>query len=386
MIPLLLSLALAFQLSGCTKQPAPGSPPQPDVAQAADVIRVGTVGSLTGAEAAFGTGVVKGVKIGVAELNSQGGVKGKKLELLSMDDRGRPEEAAIAVRKLVSQNHVQLIIGENASSISLAMAPIAQESHVLMISPTSTNPQVTKVGDFIFRACIIDPFQGTVMARFAAENLKVKKVAILRDVKNDYSVGLANYFIETFKKMGGTVVIDQSYSEGDVDFKAQLTAIRAKAPQAIFVPGYYTDVGLIARQAKELGLKVPLLGGDGWDSPKLMEIGGEAVSGDYFADHYSPENPDPRTQGFVKSYKDAYGEVPDSVAVLGYEALKLFANAYTQAASPDARAVRDALAATHDLPMVTGMFSFDADRNPRKSAVVLKVEDARFKYQTTISP
>jgi branched-chain amino acid transport system substrate-binding protein len=351
-------------------------------------IRIGVIGSLTGSEASFGTNTLKGIQLGAKELNARGGIGGKQVELITADDRGKPDEAALAARKLVSDSKVELIIGENASSLSLAMAPIAQEARVPMISPSSTNPLVTKAGDYIFRVCFIDPFQGTVMARFAAESLKVRKMAILRDVKNDYSVGLANYFAETFKKLGGEIVVDQSYSEGDVDFKAQLTAIRAKAPQAIFVPGYYTDVGLIARQAKELGITVPLMGGDGWDSPKLLEIGGPSVNGGYFSDHYSSENPDPIIQSFVHKYKDAYGDVPDAVGLLGYDALMLFADAYGRAPKDNKTgpSIRDALAATHDFPAVSGKFTFDADRNPKKAAVVLKIQNGAFKYQATIAP
>jgi branched-chain amino acid transport system substrate-binding protein len=370
--------ALAIVLGACTKAQPPAAP--------GSVIRVGTIGSLTGAEATFGTNTLKGIELAAKHLNAKGGLQGRKIEIVSADDRGRPEEAALAARKLVSESKVQLIIGENASSISLAMAPIAQEARVPMISPSSTNPQVTKAGNYIFRVCFIDPFQGTVMARFAAEQLKMKHVAILRDVKNDYSVGLANYFIETFKKLGGDIVVDQSYGAGDVDFKAQLTDIRGRQPEAIFVPGYYTDVALIARQAKELGIRAPLLGGDGWDSPKLVEIGGAAVNGGYFSNHYSAENPDPRIQGFVREYKEAYGDVPDAVGLLGYDALMLFADAYARAPGKDGPAIRDALAASRDFPAVSGKFSFDSDRNPRKAAVVLKVEGGQFKYQATISP
>jgi branched-chain amino acid transport system substrate-binding protein len=375
----LVALSLVFA-AGCTKK------------QSGDVIRVGTVGSLTGSEATFGSNTAKGVEMAAKEINAAGGLKrpgetqGKRIEVVSVDDRGKPEEAALAVRRLVSESRVSLIIGENASSISLAMAPIAQENRIPMISPTSTNPQVTKVGDYIFRVCFIDPFQGTVMAQFAAKDLKLRRVAILRDVKSDYSVGLANFFTETFKKSGGEIVADLSYSGGDVDFKAQLTALRARKPEAVFVPGYYTDAGLIARQARELGIGVPLLGGDGWDSAKLTEIGGEAMNGNYFSNHYSAENPDPAIQKFIGDFKAAHGQVPDSVAVLGYEAMKLYADAYGRAKDATTAGLREAIAATKGFRAVTGEFSFDENRNPRKAAVVLKVEGGKFKYQTSVGP
>ena len=201
------------------------------------------------------------------------------LELITIDDQGKPEEAATAITKLVTQDKVVAVLGEVASSRSFAMAPIAQQYKTPMISPSSTNPKVTQQGDYIFRVCFIDPYQGEVMAKFALNDLNYKNVAVLRDIKNDYSVGLADYFIQAFNKHGGKVLLDQSYSAGDIDFKSQLTAIRQSNPEAIFVPGYYTEVGLIARQARELGINVPLLGGDGWNSTKLMEIGGSAIQG-----------------------------------------------------------------------------------------------------------
>jgi branched-chain amino acid transport system substrate-binding protein len=255
-----------------------------------------------------------------------------------------------------------------------------------MMSPSSTNPKVTQMGDYIFRVCFIDPFQGKVMAKFAAENLKAKKIAILRDVKNDYSMGLANYFTDTFKTLGGTIVVDQSYSAGDVDFKAQLTAIRAQNPDAIFVPGYYTEVGLIARQARELGITVPLLGGDGWDSPKLKEIGGDAMSNSYFSNHYSAEDKSPVVQEFITKFKAAYGEVPDGLAAMGYDAAEVLADAMKRAPTLKSEDVRLALTQTKDYPGVTGKITIDPNRDAVKSAVVLKVTKGDFSYQTTINP
>ncbi|MEY4632424.1 MAG: hypothetical protein RIQ81_2544, partial [Pseudomonadota bacterium] len=272
----------------------------------ANVIKIGEVGSMTGSEATFGVATHQGVELAIREINASGGIRGKKLQVISLDDQGKPEEAATAVTRLITQDKVTAIVGEVASSRSLAMAPIAQQYKIPMVSPSSTNPKVTEIGDYIFRVCFIDPFQGFVMARFAADNLKVKKVAILRDVKNDYSVGLSKFFTETFKKLGGEIVVDQSYSAGDIDFKSQLTAIRGKKPEAIFVPGYYTEVGLIARQARSLGIKAPLLGGDGWDSPKLLQIGGKAVEGAFFSNHYSAEDKSPHVQSFIERYRKDY--------------------------------------------------------------------------------
>ena len=381
---LLVWVALSA-LGGCTKN-ASDSASQSAATAGDDVIKVGEVGSMTGAEATFGISTHQGIELAFKQINAGGGIKGKKLTITSLDDQGKPDEAATAVTKLITQNKVSAILGEVASSRSMAMAPIAQSYGIPMVTPSSTNPKVTELGDHIFRVCFIDPFQGTVMAKFAYENLKAKKVAVLRDVKNDYSVGLANFFTETFKKLGGDVVIDQSYSAGDMDFKAQLTAIRAKSPDAVMVPGYYTDVGLIARQARELGIKAPLLGGDGWDSPKLKEIGGDAVNGSYFSNHYSQEDKSPRVQDFITEYKKAYGVVPDGLAAMGYDAAKVLADAMNRAKSLEPADVTAALAITKDYPGVTGTITIDAKRNAVKPAVVLKVQDGVFKYQTTINP
>ena len=376
---------------GTTPAAAPdaGTAAQPAAAadkESAEVILFGEVGSMTGSEATFGESTHKGILLAVKELNDAGGVIGKKLQVKSLDDQGKPTEAATATQKLIVQDQVHVILGEVASSRSLAMAPIAQSNGVPMISPSSTNPKVTEGKDYVFRVCFIDPFQGTVMAKFAKDDLKLSKVAVLRDVRNDYSVGLANFFSEHFQKLGGTVVADQSYSAGDIDFKAQLTAIRSAAPEAIFVPGYYTDVGLIARQARELGIKVPLLGGDGWESHKLFEIGGDALEGSYFSNHYAVEDPSPRIQKFITDYKAAYGEVPDSLAALGYDAAKIAADAIGRAKSLKGSAIRDALAQTKDYPAVTGVITNNQDRNAVKPAVVLKVTGGKAVYQTTIAP
>lgn len=351
-----------------------------------NVIRIGEVGSMTGNQATFGQSTHNGIELAIQELNAAGGLLGKQIELISLDNQGKPEEAATAITRLITQNEVTAVLGEVASSISLAMAPIAQQYGVPMISPSSTNPDVTAKGDYIFRVCFIDPFQGSVMARFALETLKIKKVAILRDVKNDYSVGLANFFTKTFTEGGGEIVIDQSYSANDIDFKSQLTSIKSKNPEAIFVPGYYTEVGLIARQKKELGILVPMLGGDGWDSPKLQEIGGDAIAGSYFSNHYSAEDQTPRVQEFISKYKTKYSVVPDGLAAMGYDAMIVLADAIKRAGSIDKKAIRDALATLKDFPAVTGNLTMDASRNPIKSAVVIKVDPTGFKYQSTINP
>ncbi len=379
--------AALLTVSGCTKKSDTTAGTDGAAgATSTEAIQIGEYGSMTGSEATFGISTHRGVEMAIEEKNKAGGVKGRQLNLISLDNQGKTGESAAAVTRLITQNKVVAVIGEVASSRSLEAAPIAQQYKIPMISPSSTNPKVTEVGDHIFRVCFIDPFQGTVMAKFAIENLKAKRVAILRDVKSDYSVGLANYFAETLKAMGGEVVVDQSYQSGDIDFKGQLTAIRSKKPDAIFVPGYYTEVGLVARQAKQLGLKVPLLGGDGWDSSKLYEIGKEAINGNYFSNHYTTESTDPVTQDFIKRYKERYNETPDGLAALGYDSARILIEAMERATTIDSKNIRDEIAKTKDYAGVTGKISLNEQRNAVKSAVVVKVDGNTNRFVTTINP
>ena len=376
---MLKKLALAMTamalVAGCTNK-----------SENSNEILVGEFGSLTGSEATFGLSTNKGIRMAIDEVNAAGGVKGKKIKVITLDDQGKAEEAASAVTRLITQNKVIAVLGEVASSRSLSAAPIAQQYQVPMISPSSTNPKVTEVGDFIFRVCFIDPFQGTVMAKFASEHLKAKKVAIFRDVKSDYSVGLSDYFIEKFKELGGEVVVDVSYQSGDIDFKAQLTQIRSKNPDAIFVPGYYTEVGLIARQARQLGIKAPLMGGDGWDSSKLYEIGQEAINGNYFSNHYTTETSDPVVQEFIKKFQEKYKEIPDGLAALGYDSAKILVQAMENTTEITSKNIRDQLAKISNFPGVTGKITINDKRNADKSAVVVQVNGPSYKYVTTVNP
>ncbi len=335
-------------------------------------IVIGEFSGLTGNSASFGIASHEGFKMAVDEQNAKGGLLGKKIKLVTEDDQGKPEEARSAVLKLIKRENAKAILGEFASSRSIAAAPEAQRAGVPMLSHGSTNPKVTELGDYVFRSCFIDPFQGEAMAKFAYNKLGVRTAAILRDVKSDYSVGLAKYFTQTFEKLGGKIVADEAYSEGDVEFRAQLTSIKAKTPQAIFIPGYYTEVGLIAQQARSLGLNVPLLGGDGWDSPKTTEIGGKAIDGSYFSNHYAPDDPDPKVQDFIKAFQVKYHKVPDAQAVLGYDAAMLMFDAITRAGATDGVKVRDALAATKNFPGVTGLITMDPQRNAQKSLVIVQ--------------
>jgi branched-chain amino acid transport system substrate-binding protein len=349
-------------------------------------ILVGEYGSLTGGIATFGISTKNASEMAFDEINKKGGVLGKQIKLLVEDDQSKPEEAGTAVTKLINQDHVVAMLGHVASSHSLAAAPICQSNKVPMITPSSTNPRVTQVGDYIFRVCFTDTFTGEVVAKFVYDTLKAKKVAILVDVRSDYSVGLQTFFGEAYKRRGGEIVANQSYSQGDSDFRAQLTQIKATNPDAIYVPGYYTEVGTIVHQGRELGITVPFVGSDGWDSPKLWEIGGEALNGCYFSNHYSTDDPNPAVQKFVNDYKTKYGQVPDALAALAYDAARILADSFTRAGSTDGDKVRKAIGSTKDFPGVTGAITINAERNAVKPAVILKVENGKYLLVETITP
>jgi len=341
---------------------------------AQDIV-IGEFASLTGSEATFGINSSNGVELAKQEINNAGGVLGRKIKTVIEDDQSKPGQPSSAVKKLIASDKAIAIVGEIASSRSLEAAPICQEAKIPMVSPGSTNPRVTEVGDYIFRVCFIDPFQGTVMATFA-------------DVRNDYSVGLTKYFKEYFTSHGGQVAVERSFSGGgtDKDFRAQLTSIKAAQPDAIFVPGYYTEAGLIAKQARSLGIKVPLMGGDGWDSPKLSEIGGSAMDGCFFSTHFSPQDTNPKVQDFVKKYREKFNAMPDGMAPLGYDAMMILADCIKTAGTTDAAKVREALTNVKDYEGVTGKITIDNKRNANKSAVVLKVNGRQNDYVATIAP
>ncbi len=348
-------------------------------------IVIGEFTSLTGATANFGQSSNKGTRMAIDEINAAGGLLGKPVRLITEDDQSKAGEPAIVVRKLISRDNIIALLGEAASSRSLEAAPIAQQNKVPMISPASTNPKVTEVGDYIFRICFIDPFQGTVLAKFALGR-GWNNVAILTDSKQDYAVGLSEFFKKYFVNNGGTIVSEQNYSSGDKDFKAQLTSISASNPQAILVSGYYTEAGLIARQARELGLNVPLLGGDGWDSPSLVDVAGPAMEGNFFSNHFSAEDQSPIIQNFIRKFKEKYNESPDALAALGYDSAMILADAIKRAGSTDPEPLRDAIASTKNFPAVTGTITLDEKRNASKPAVILTIKDGEFRYVETISP
>ena len=393
-----LSLALGLALFGC----AGGG------GGANEELVIGEYGSLTGGDADFGQSTKKGVDLAMDELlaNKEGKIGGLKVRVVVEDDQGRPEEAATVVQKLVNQDKAIAVIGEVASGRSMAAGPICQQAGVPMISPSSTNPKVTEIGDYIFRMCFIDPFQGTVMAKFTANDLGLKNVAILKDVKNEYSIGLTEFFTQAFTQLGGQVITEQAYSSGDQDFRAQLTAIKAKNPQAIYLPGYYTEAGLIARQARELGIKVPILGGDGWESDQLIGIGGEALEGCFYSNHFANDNPDPKLQEWLQRYRTKFGADPNAIGGLAYDAANvlfmaleklheqdatLFAGlSSAKANSPERKAatkkLRDIIATTTNYPGVTGVITLDENRNATKPAVVIEIKGGKKVYRTTINP
>jgi len=380
---ILLSLVLIqtlFFLFACERRGGDG------VADNTGPIRVGYYGDLSGRTSSFGQSTKNGVEMAADEINRADGMNGRQVQIVVEDDQGEPNKAATVVTKLINQDEVHALLGEVASSNSLAAAPKAQEARVPMISPSSTNPAVTQVGNYIFRVCFIDPFQGEVMAKFAVNNLRAKRAAILYDFNSDYSRGLQEFFKVSFTKLGGQIVTEQSYTQGDRDFSGQLTAIRSANPDVIYAPGYYGEVGVIANQTKQLGIKAPLLGGDGWDAPQLWELGGKALNGSYISNHYSVDDPSPAIQKFVTDYKGRYNAVPDALAALGYDAMNVLADAIKRAGTTDSAKLRDAIAQTRNFPGVTGTISLDSERNAVKPAVALKLQNGRFVYETTIYP
>lgn len=375
-----VAAVLAVLLLSCN----PGREPQ-TAASTAD-IPVGVYAALSGDQAAFGQATVQGVQLAAEEINAAGGVLGRKIRLVIEDDRGKPEEATAVVTKLVTRDNVIAVIGENSSAQSLAAAPFCQANGVPMISPSSTNPKVTKTGDYIFRVCFTDPYQGKALAAFVKNELKLATAAILKDNKNDYSVGLAEFFTKEFTAIGGKIVGEQSYSGGDNEFRPQLTALKQSKPDVLFIPGFYTDVGQIAIQARESGIDVPLVGGDGWDSPTVIEIGGKSVENSYFSDHYFVGDPRPLVQKFVSAIRLRHGKNPEANASLGYDSLKILAEAMTRAGSLDRKAIRDQIAATRDYQGVSGTITMGPERDPIKPVAMIKIENGQMNFAGWVKP
>jgi branched-chain amino acid transport system substrate-binding protein len=386
-----LALAVMMGLTGCKPADQPGGSSSnaggAGGGDDANIIRVGEYASLTGKEAAFGNSSHNGTMLGIEEVNARGGVLGKKLKLIYEDDQSKGGESATIAKKLISGDKVVALLGEVASGRSLEAAPICQQNKIPMIAPSSTNPKVTQAGDYIFRVCFTDDFQGRLIANFALKSLKVKKIAMMNDVGLPYSVGLGNFFRDAFTAAGGTILLEKDYTSGEKDFKAQLTAIKGVNPEAIFIPGYYTEAGLIAQQARQLGITVPLFGGDGWEAPELIQLGGDAMEGNFFSTHYSAESDSPAVVEFVKKYKARFkGETPDAMAALGYDTVMVLADSIKRAGTTDGPKLRDAIAATKDFDSVTGKTTLDANRNATKPAVIITIKNGKFKYVETIQP
>ncbi len=371
-------------------EPAPKpaeTPAAKPVAATGEPILVGHYASMTGKEATFGQSTDNGIKLAIKEINAAGGLNGRPIKLITYDTKGESKEAGNAVTRLVTNDKVTAVLGEVASSLSIAGGAVAQQYGVPMISPSSTNPQVTRGRDMVFRVCFIDPFQGFAVAKFTKENLKLTKAAILYDQAQAYSKGLRDEYAKHFKNMGGTIVADQAYSSGDQDFSAQLSTIKAQGAEAIFIPGYYTEAGNIALQARKMGLTVPLLGGDGWDSEQLAKIGGQAIEGQYYSNHYAPDQPSDAVKNFVAKYKGEFGgSTPDGLAALGYDAMNILFESMKRAKSLKGTDLRDAIAATKDFKAVTGVISLDAEHNATKSAVIVQMKGGKPVYAATVEP
>ncbi|MDB6095135.1 MAG: ethanolamine utilization protein EutJ [Verrucomicrobia bacterium] len=356
-------------------------------AAAVEPIKVGQYAALTGKEASFGVAAHQGIVLAVEELNATGGILGRPVEFIVEDIQSKSGESSTAVKKMISRDKVVAILGGNASANCLEAAPFCQAARVPMIAISATNPRVTEMGNYIFRTCFIDPFQGAVLAKFARDSLHVKRLALLTSVSAPYSVGLSKVIRERFVAAGGEIVAEQKYNEGDKDFRAQLTAIKALHPDAIAATGYYTEAALICLQARALGLEVPLFGGDGWEAPQLVELGGKAIEGTYYSTHFSAESPAPEVRAFNRKFAARYeGQVPDGVAALGYDAMMLLADAMRRAGTTDGAKVRDALATTKDFPGVTGRMTIDAHRNASKAVSIVTIKDGRARFVSSVLP
>ena len=352
-------------------------------------IKIGTILPISGPVSAYGIQTRDAIVLAFEEINAAGGVLGQKLELIAEDDEANPEKSTNAFKKLTAQDKVNVIIGALTSKCSLAITSLSQAKKVVQISTSSTNDTVTDAGDFIFRACYNDSFQGQVVAKYSNETLKAKTAAVLYDISNDYSVGLTENFRKTFESLGGKMVASEGYNSGDKDFNAQLTKIKATKPDVLLLPDYYNTVSLIAKQVRAQGMMMPLLGADGWDEI-TNNAGDEALNG-FYSNHYSPDSDDPRVKKFVASFKAKYKQDPNALAALGYDTAYLVAEAIKNAGTAaDSQKIRDAMAAL-DMQLVTGRIKFNEKRNPVKSAVMLEVvkgADGKLttKYAGTVNP
>lgn len=348
-------------------------------------LAIGVVAPISGEAATFGISTKEGIELAAEEWNNAGGINGMKIVLKVGDDKGDPTTAVSEATRLIEMEKVKAIVGTVMSKCSIPMGDVANEKQIPMISPTSTNPKVTIGKDYVFRACFLDPFQGTVGANFAFRDLGLTKAAAIFDVGNDYTKGLAEYFQAQFVKLGGSVVAFEAHPSGATDFRAQLQKIIGFGPQLIYIPDYYNDVGLIAKQARELGFKGPFVGGDGWDSPDLVKIGGEAIEGGFYTNHFSKDDVRAEVKDFVSKYKAKFGKEPDALAALAYDAANVMFDAFNRAKSTEGPKVKDALKAA-DFKGVAGTIKFDANGDPIKSAVIIEIKGGQHVYRTSVAP
>ena len=383
-----LPLAVLFLcLYGCARPGGNGNGGDIVFKPVDDKVRVGALMSLTGDTAQYGLSALNGARMAVEEANASGGVAGRRVELITEDTRSDASATDAAVRRLSREYGVHALVGEMVSSRALAAARAAQSEGVPMLTPSATSPEVTSPGHFVFRSCYTDAFQGAAIARFAAVSLGARRAALLVAARQSYSQELAEFIRDAFVRFGGEVVSVQEYTEGASDFATQLDMLRASKPDVVFVPGYYLEAGLLARQGREQGIEIPFVGGDGWDSPRLYEIGGQALAGDFFTAHFSSEDPDPQVQRFVADYRRLFGAAPDSFAATAYDAARILLAAIERAPTLERAAIRDALASTRDFPGVTGSVTFNAERNAVKQLVVVRIgPNGKHSVESHVSP
>lgn len=356
------------------------------VVVAEDPIKIGVISPLTGPVSSYGQSARNGIVMGFDHVNADGGINGRMIEYIVLDDQGDPTESANSARRLIDRDGVSLIVGPIITPAVMAVAPIAQDASIPLITPTGTGDAITGIGDFIFRAAYKDSFQGQVMARFAFERLGYETVAIIYDIANDYSVGLKEAFESTFTGLGGQVVTTQSYATGDADFSAQLTSILMANPDALFIPDYYSTAGPIILQARQMGLEAELLGVDGWDSPELTSLAGGFEEGSFIVNHYSIEDESPSTQAFIDAYQAEFGVMPDALAALGYDAVLVVAAALRQAGTTEPEAVKEALGTVQGVEAATGTLNMDPEGTPVKAAVILEMVDGNWTLADKIEP
>lgn len=391
---LLIAIALfTGVLAGCSGGKESSGGKSGSSESSGDTIKIGANLELSGEVASYGQSDAEGAELAIEEINKAGGVDGKKLKLVKVDNKSDNAEAASAATRLTSQEGVLAIIGAATSGNTIAQVQIANDTKTILLSPSGTAPNVTEnengsINEYVFRTSYIDPFQGTVAANFAVNDLGVKTAAIYGDSASDYAKGLAAAFKETFEKAGGKVIAEESYVAGDTDFRSTLTRIKSAKPEFVFIPGYYEEVGLIVKQARELGIDVPLMGADGWDSPKLVELAGaEALNNTFITNHYSSQDPDEKIQEFVTKFKEKYnGRSPNAFNALGYDSVYLLVDAIKRAGSLDREAIKNALEKTKDLELVSGVITIDDKHNPVKSATILEYVNGEQVFKTKVNP